>query len=266
MGLRLTILGCGSSSGVPRIGNNWGACDPNNPKNRRRRCSVLVQRFGKSGTTAVLIDTSPDMREQLLQADVGWVDGVLFTHEHADHIHGIDDLRVVAMNGGQRVNIWADTLTMKHIRNRFGYCFEQPPGSGYPPICNAHILTPGQPVTIDGPGGSITATPFEQLHGDINSLGFRIGDVAYSSDLNDLSEKSLPHLANLDVWIVDALRETPHPSHFNLEQSLDWIRRIKPKRAVLTNMHVDLDYDTLVGKLPQGVVPAYDGMALELAG
>ena len=261
MSLKLTILGCGSSGGVPRIGGNWGACDPENPRNRRRRCSLLAQRTGlDNGVTTVLVDTSPDMREQLLETNVSWLDGVLYTHEHADHIHGIDDLRVVAINGRKRIQVWADDRTYTHLRNRFGYCFEQPVGSEYPAICDSNQLTPDQPVTVEGPGGAIIATPFEQLHGNINSLGFRFGNVAYSSDLHDLPDKSLQHLENLDVWIIDALRKTPHPTHLSLSQALQWIERIAPKRAILTNMHVDLDYDTLASTLPTHIEPAYDGV------
>ena len=263
MALKLTILGCGSSGGVPRIGGNWGACDPDNPKNRRRRCSLLAQRSGPNGTTSVIVDTSPDMREQLLGVGIGWLDGVLYTHEHADHIHGIDDLRVIAINGRQRIDVWADHRTMACLENRFGYCFDQEPGSDYPPICNQKDLTPGQTVTVEGPGGSISSTPFEQFHGNINSLGFRFGNLAYSSDLNGLPDESLAALNGLDVWIVDALRETPHPSHFSLNDALEWIERINPNRAILTNMHVDLDYESLKRSLPANVEPAYDNMIIE---
>lgn len=266
MALKLTILGCGSSGGVPRIGGIWGACDPANPKNRRRRCSLLAQRTGEAGTTTVLVDTSPDMREQLLDVGVSWLDGVLYTHEHADHIHGIDDLRVVAINGRKRIKVWADERTYAQLRARFGYCFEQPPGSEYPPICDAQTLNAYEPVAVNGPGGPITATPFEQLHGSINSLGFRFGNFAYSSDLHDIPDASLDLLNGLDVWVVDALRITPHPTHFSLSDALEWIERIGPKRAVLTNMHVDLDYDTLRRSLPANVEPAYDGMVFEIEG
>ena len=264
MSLTFTILGCGSSGGVPRIGGYWGDCDPANPKNRRRRCSLLVQRMGQGGTTNVLIDTSPDMRQQLLDADVGHLNGVLYTHEHADHIHGIDDLRVAAINARERVNVWADQRTYDHLMRRFSYCFVQPEDSAYPPICDINLITPPSDVSVNGPGGHISARPFDQTHGTINSLGYRIGSVAYSSDLNDLPDESIGALANLDVWIVDALRRTPHPSHFSLEETLHWLERINPKRAILTNMHVDMDYDTLRAELPEHVEPAYDGMRIRL--
>lgn len=264
MPLTVTILGCGSSGGVPRIGNDWGQCDPLNPKNRRRRCSLLVQRSGPDGVTNVLVDTSPDMREQLLGTDVSWLDGVLYTHEHADHIHGIDDLRVVAINGRKRIQVWADQRTNENLEQKFGYCFTQPSGSEYPAICDAHLITPYEKVNVDGPGGVVTALPFEQLHGNIRSLGFRFGKFAYSSDLHDIPNESLDHLKDLDIWVVDALRRTPHPTHFSLTDALEWIERIRPRRAVLTNMHVDLDYETLCKSLPAHVEPAYDGMAFAL--
>ncbi len=264
MASTITILGCGSSGGVPRIGNHWGACDPENPKNRRQRCSILVQQKGPDGTTNVLVDTSPDMRNQLLDTNVSWLDGVLYTHEHADHIHGIDDLRMVAMNGRDRVTVYMNEETANLVTRRFHYCFETPAESPYPPILNLRTITAGQDVSINGDGGTITALPFNQVHGHINSLGFRFGDVAYSSDLNDLTDESVAMLKGLDVWIVDALRYSTHPSHFSLDETLAWIERIKPARAILTNMHIDLDYDTLKQTLPANVEPAYDGLRLEL--
>lgn len=266
MTFEITILGCGSSGGVPRIPDIWGACDPANPRNRRRRCSILATRQGGGGATNVLVDTSPDMREQLIGARTGWLDGVLYTHEHADHIHGIDDLRMIALNGRRRVTVHASQQTMAHLHSRFDYCFQTPPGSEYPPILDGAILKPGRPVTIEGGGGAITALPFEQEHGSITSLGFRFADLAYSCDLNGLSQESIDMLQGLDVWIVDALRRTTHPSHFNLEETLGWIERLAPKRAILTNMHVDLDYETLKRELPDGVEPGYDGMTVSVAG
>lgn len=265
MSLEFTILGCGTSGGVPRIGNHWGACDPANPKNRRTRCSLLVRRRGEAGETAVLVDTSPDLRQQLLDAGVGWLDGVLYTHDHADHTHGIDDLRQVSFNGRRRVDVYYDETTGRQLRARFHYCFDQPPGSEYPSILKGHEIHAGQAVAIDGAGGAIEALPFRQLHGPGETMGFRVGGLAYSPDISDLPEASLAALENLDVWILDALRYTPHPSHLSLEQALDWIARVKPKRALLTHMHVDLDYAALAAKLPPGVEPAYDGMVLSTA-
>ena len=264
MSLKVTILGCGSSGGVPRIGGNWGECDPTNLKNRRRRCSILVQQQAPSGTTNVLVDTSPDIRTQLLDTNVSWLDGVLYTHEHADHIHGIDDLRAIAINGRERVNVYADKTTLKTLTERFGYCFKAPSGSAYPPILKEHLITPGEPITITGEGGEISATAFEQVHGRIMSIGYRFNELAYSSDLNDLPDASLDALQGLDIWIVDALKRTPHPTHFSLQETLQWIERINPKRAILTNMHIDMDYETLISELPDNVVPAYDGMEIEI--
>jgi phosphoribosyl 1,2-cyclic phosphate phosphodiesterase len=258
MSLTFTILGCGSSMGVPRVALGWGACDPNNPKNRRRRCSLLVERRGPKGVTRVLVDCTPDLRAQLLDAQVDWVDAVLITHEHADHIHGIDDLRPLFVHKRHRVNVWMDEATSRAMHSRFGYCFMTPPGSQYPPILREHRLVPGQQVAIEGQGGPIEALPFLQGHGDIPSLGFRFGQVAYSADIKDLPADSIAALGSLDVWIVDALRHAPHPSHFNVHEALDWIGRVKPRRAILTNLHSDMDYEVLRTSLPPGVEPAYD--------
>jgi phosphoribosyl 1,2-cyclic phosphate phosphodiesterase len=264
MTLRITILGCGSSTGVPRVGNDWGACNPDNPKNRRRRCSVLVEKIGPEGRTVVLVDTSPDLREQLLSAGVKRIDGVIYTHDHADHTHGIDDLRILTYAQRRRIDIWADPRTLELLRRRFDYCFETPPGSSYPAIVTAHVVKDFAPVTIGGPGGNLTFQPFRQIHGDIDTLGLRVEGVAYSCDLNDLPEEALPHLRDLDLWILNTLRYTPHPSHLTMTKALDWIERLAPKQAVLTHLHIDLDYDELAAKLPSGVVPAFDGMVLEL--
>ncbi|MGR7997063.1 MULTISPECIES: MBL fold metallo-hydrolase [unclassified Xanthobacter] len=265
MSLTVTILGCGSSGGVPRVGQGWGACDPAEPRNRRRRCSILVQRTGPGGTTTVLVDTSPDLREQLLDADVRALDGVLFTHAHADHTHGIDDLRPLAIEHRKRIDVFADDDTLRALRKRFGYCFETPPGSAYPPILNAHTFVEGREVVVEGAGGPIVALPFLQHHGDIDSFGFRFGDMAYSSDVNGLPEASLAQLHHLDVWIIDVLRYAPHPSHFTFDEALGHIARLKPRRAILTDLHTDLDYGTLARQCPAGVEPAYDGMSFEVA-
>jgi phosphoribosyl 1,2-cyclic phosphate phosphodiesterase len=264
MTLKFTILGCGSSGGVPRPALGWGACDPNNPKNRRRRTSLLIERRGAAGVTRVLVDTSPDMREQLLDAQVDWLDAVLYTHDHADHTHGIDDLRALTMKRRQRIDVYLDEYTAKVVRSRFGYCFESPPGSEYPPIVTEHRLTAGEPVTIAGQGGPITALPVLQEHGDIASFGFRFGGLAYSCDLNRVPARSLAAFAGLEVWIVDALRYRPHPSHFSLDDALGWIERLQPRRAILTNLHSDLDYEVLRAKLPPHVEPAFDGMTFSL--
>ena len=263
MTLKLTILGCGTSGGVPRVGNHWGACDPANPKNRRRRCSLLAERAGADGTTTALVDTSPDLRQQLLDAGVGWLDGVLFTHDHADHTHGIDDLRMVSFNGRRRVDVYYDEATGQQLRSRFAYCFDTPPGSESPAILKGHEICAGATVKIAGSGGAIEVLPLRQIHGSGETLGFRFGGFAYSPDASDFPEGSLDALKGLDVWVLDALRYAPHPSHLSVEQALAFIARVKPKRAFLTHMHVDLDYETLRRELPDGVEPAYDGMVLE---
>ena len=263
MTLRITILGCGSSTGVPRVGNDWGACNPNNPKNRRRRCSLLVERIGARGRTTVLIDTSPDLREQLLSADVRHLDGVIYTHDHADHTHGIDDLRMLSYAQRRRIDIWADPRTLGLLKRRFDYCFETPPGSSYPAIVEAHTIEDFEPVTIDGRGGALTFQPFRQIHGDIDTLGLRVDGVAYSCDLNDLPDEALPHLRDLDLWILNTLRYAPHPSHLTLSKALEWVGRMRPKAAVLTHLHIDVDYDALSAQLPPAVIPAFDGMVCE---
>ena len=265
MTLTFTILGCGSSGGVPRPALGWGDCDPANPKNRRRRTSLLAERRSADGVTRVLIDTPPDSREQLLDAQVDRLDGVLYTHEHADHTHGVDDLRAFFIKQRQLVDVYLDEQTDAMMQSRFAYCFKSPPGSDYPPILKAHRLTAAQPVIVTGPGGAIEALPILQQHGDIPSLGFRFGAFAYSCDLSGLPPESAATLAGLDTWVVDALRYRQHPSHFSLSDALGWIERLKPKRAILTNLHSDLDYDVLRRQLPPHVEPAYDGMKIEIS-
>lgn len=252
--MKVTILGCGSSGGVPRIGNDWGACDPSNPKNRRRRCSILVEDAGAT----VLIDTSPDMREQLLDAGVTDLDGVVWTHDHADQTHGLDDLRVIAIRHRRRVEVWGDAETLRRLKAKFGYCFPEGTTGAYPAILNDHLID--GPFTIKG----MEILPFEQDHGTMPSLGFRIGALAYANDVVHLDDAAFEAMAGCKVMIVDALRYTPHPTHAHLDRALEWIDRVRPERAVLTNMHVDLDYDTLKGELPDHIVPAYDGMVIDI--
>ena len=260
--LTFTILGCGSSGGVPRIGGLWGACDPENPKNTRRRCSMLVERIDEGGTTRVLIDTSPDMRQQLLDAGIGTLDAVVYTHGHADHIHGIDDLRPIVFARKERLPVWADGPTQERLYSGFGYVFTQPEGSPYPPILEMHTIKGD--VVIEGAGGAITLTPFKVGHGSIDALGFRIKGLAYLPDVAEIYDAAWPVLENLDVWVLDALRRDPHPTHAHLAQSLEWIDRVRPNRAVLTNMHIDLDYETLRAELPDHIEPAFDGLQLRL--
>ena len=262
MTLILTILGCGSSGGVPRVGNDWGKCDPSNPKNCRRRCSVLLEQASAHGVTRVLIDTSPDLREQMLSAQVSHLDAVWYSHEHADHTHGIDELRAFFLIQRNRIPAYADAATASMLRQRFAYCFEQPPGSGYPPILELCELKAGANVETNGAGGKITGLPFRVHHGNIDALGFRLGATAYVPDLNGIPDESVEALSGLDTLIIDSLRRTKHPSHFSLAETLSWIERLAPRRAVLTNLHIDLDYDTLHNELPANVEPAYDGMKL----
>jgi len=264
--LRYTLLGTGSSGGVPRLsdkpGGDWGQCNPDNPKNRRRRCSMLVERVTETGTTRVLIDASPDMREQLLSAGVGSLDAVVFTHAHADHIHGIDDLRVVVYNRKNRLPVWADQPTTDQLLEKFSYVFVQPEGSSYPPILDLNLMN--GPITIDGAGGKITFNPFLVGHGRIDALGFRIGNLAYLPDVAEMYDEAWEAVQDLDIWVLDCLRRNPHPTHTHFAQSLEWLERAAPKRGVLTNMHNDLDYDDVEAESPDHITPAHDGMVLTL--
>lgn len=262
MTLSVTILGCGSSGGVPRVGSGWGNCDPNNPRNRRRRCSILVERGRSDAKTAVLVDTSPDLRDQLLSADVRHLDGVLMTHEHADHSHGIDDLRPLALHMRRCIDLYADEYTGRLLRERFDYCFETPPGSSYAPIVVFHHLAIAHPVHIEGAGGRIEALPFRMQHGASEAVGFRFDGIAYAPDVSRMPEESVALLGGLDVLIVDALRYTQHPTHFSVKDALAFIARVQPKRAILTNLHTDLDYARLKAELPPHVEPAFDGMRI----
>lgn len=261
-----TILGCGSSGGVPRIGNNWGACDPANPKNRRRRCSLLIEASRQRATrpTRILIDTGCDLREQLLDAEVDAIDAVFYTHDHADHVHGIDDLRVFALTSRRLVDVYCTKETGQRLLEGFGYCFAAPPASDYPPILKMNLISAGQTIGIDGPGGAISITAFAQTHGDIVSLGYRVGDFAYSCDISGVPDASLPYLDNLGTWVLDALRPKPHPSHFGLQQSVEWIERVGAQKGVLTHMHIDLDYEQTRAATPPQIEPAYDGMVLPI--
>jgi phosphoribosyl 1,2-cyclic phosphate phosphodiesterase len=261
--LSVTILGCGSSGGVPRLGGDWGACDPADPRNARRRCSILVTREDQGQITRLLVDTSPDMRAQLLDAGIGELDGVVFTHSHADHTHGIDDLRMIVFNTRRRLAVWADTETSEALITRFSYAFVQPKGSDYPPILDLQLLDGA--FSVSGPGGDIAVTPLPVQHGNMSALGFRFGPVAYIPDVSDIPDTTWPLLDGLDCWIIDALRYKPHPTHAHLDRALDWIARAAPRRAVLTNMHIDLDWRTVDAETPAHVTPAHDGLTLSFA-
>ncbi len=262
-----TVLGCGASYGVPRIGNDWGHCDPGEPRNRRTRAALLVERHGEDGArTTILVDTGPELRLQLLAADVRHVDAVLYTHAHADHIHGIDDLRSYWLTSRRLVDVYSDAATKDRLDQGFAYCFRPQPGSSYPPILKHHPIAAGEPFAIEGAAGPIAVHPFRQVHGDIESLGFRFGGLAYSPDVSDFPPASLPMLEGLAVWIIDALRHAVHGSHLSVTQAVGWLERMKAARGILTHMHTDLDYATLRRELPAHIEPAYDMMRIEIDG
>jgi phosphoribosyl 1,2-cyclic phosphate phosphodiesterase len=250
--MKLIVLGCGTSSGVPRIGGDWGACDPENPRNRRTRASVLI----RSETTTILVDTGPDMREQLLNAGVGRIDAVLWTHEHADHTHGIDDLRQLFHLRGAPIPGYARQRTLDSLETRFRYVFHG--RGGYPPT--ATIAPLPDELTI----GDIRIRTADQPHGGITSAGLRFdqesASIGYSTDFHEFTPAMEELFARVDAWVVDALRRAPHPTHANLDTTLDAIRRLKPKRAILTHMDQSMDYAGLAADLPDGVEPGYDGM------
>ena len=254
--MKTIVLGCGTSSGVPRIGNDWGVCDPQNPKNRRTRASVLIE----AEDYRILVDTGPDLREQLLAADIGCVDAVIYTHDHADHCHGIDDLRQIYLQRGQPVDAYARPFTLQSLCARFVYAFEGK--DGYPPLVKRAVLEDEMAL------GPFRVRVVDQPHGTITSAGLRFDykgkSVAYSTDLNELTDKARALFSGVDLWIVDALRRRPHPTHPHLAQTLEWIEQVEPKQSVLTHMDQSMDYATLLAELPTGVTPAYDNMVIEL--
>ncbi|RIY03774.1 MBL fold metallo-hydrolase [Aureimonas flava] len=261
--LRLTVLGCGSSPGTPRITGDWGQCDPANPRNRRTRCSAMVELIDGDDVTRVVIDCGPDFREQMLAASVRRIDAVLITHPHADHIHGLDDLRGYVIDHRRLVDLYADRETYARLFEAFGYCFRTPPGSAYAPIVRHHEIQGGRSFEIDGPAGAITVHPYTQVHGSIHSLGFRIGPIAYSSDVSDFPSAAVEAISGAELLVVDALQYRPHPSHLSLDEALGWIDRLGVPRAVLTHMHTPLDYEAVRRSLPAHVEPAFDGMRIE---
>ena len=257
---RITILGAGSSSGVPIVGSGWGACDPKEPRNRRRRASILIER----GNAVILVDTSPDCRQQLLDAEVQRLDAVIYTHAHADHSHGIDDLRWINIAIDAPLPVYGDVETLEILVDRFGYAFEPLQHfEGRPPHYYKPALAPRE---IDGPFtiAGIAVTPFEQDHGHSTTLGLRIGDFAYSTDVMRLDDAAFAALDGIDTWIVDAYCLRPHPTHAHLDLTLSWIDRLRPRRAILCHMGAEMDYQTLRRELPPGVEPGYDGMVIEV--
>jgi phosphoribosyl 1,2-cyclic phosphate phosphodiesterase len=255
--MRITVLGCGPSGGVPLIGNDWGECDPANPRNRRRRASILIEDRG----TQILVDASPDMRMQLLDAGVSRLDAILFTHAHADHCHGIDEVRALNRAMGQAIPIYASAKTLAELQQRFAYIFR--PSD---PAAGAVFYKPALiPSVISGPFevGGVGVVPFTQNHGFTTSLGLRFGGFAYSTDVVALDDAAFAALEGIETWIVDCYRRTQHPTHTHLAQTLEWIARVKPGRAILTHMDVQLDYETLRRELPAGVEPGYDGLVIE---
>ncbi len=264
--LRFTLLGCGASPGVPRADGDWGACDPAEPRNRRTRAAAMFELFGDEGPrpTRVLIDTGPDLRQQMLASGIRHLDAVVYTHAHADHVHGIDDLRAFWIGSGKMVDIYSDDATQERLNEGFGYCFTGTRRGSYPPILKRHRIHPGRPIEVVGDGGVLTLMPFEQQHGDIHSLGLRAGGIAYCCDVSAFPPTAIPYLENLDLLVVDALRLRPHPSHFTIDEALKQIAAIDPRRAVLTHMHGDLDYRAAAARCPRNVEPGYDRYAFEM--
>ena len=266
----ITILGCGSSGGVPRVGGDWGACDPNEPKNRRRRSSILLEYWeGESkpmqeDCTIILVDTSPDLREQLLDAGIQHIDAVLYTHDHGDQTHGMDDLRAIAYRHRSQIPVYMNVETKIDLYTRFAYCFNKPEGRIHPPILKLEqIIKKGDNLKIPGPGGIVDVNVFEVGHGSINALGFKFLDsIAYSPDAHTIDKTTLGNLSGIDIWIVDALRYHRHPTHAHADQALMWGAQTLTKRLVFTNMHIDMDMASLKSELPGKQSVGYDGMLL----
>lgn len=267
--MKVTILGSGGAGGVPLVGGDWGLCDPGEPKNRRRRVSLLIEDGPKENPTRLLVDTSPDLREQVLDAGVQRLDAVIFTHNHADHVHGIDDLRQFNRRQQAVIPAYMDAATAKSVGARFSYVFG-PPGEHngklnyYKPCLAINEIAPGRAFAVSGPGGDIPVLPFDQDHGFMRTLGLRFGEVAYSTDVVNMPEAGFEALAGVGLWIVDCFARETHPTHVHLPKVLQWIERVQPECAILTHMGTAMDYGALLRELPQGVVPAYDGMTIEI--
>lgn len=264
--LEVTILGSGSSGGVPRADGNWGVCDPSDPRNSRTRCSLMARRRSEEGPerwTTIVVDTAPEFRLQTAAAGTRRLDALLMTHDHADQAHGIDDIRAFAMRQRARIPVHVDEATAETMIRRFGYVFLG--DKGYPAIADLVAIPPhGETWRVDGPSGPIPVVTFDQDHGEVRSVGYRFGPIAYSSDVLALDDAAFEAMAGVELWIVDALRYTPHPTHAHVERTLGWIERLRPRLAILTNLHIDLDFEELTSRLPPGVGAAFDGMRLEL--
>lgn len=270
MTLRATILGCGSSGGVPRVGGDWGVCDPNEPKNRRTRCSLLIEQWEGEAEpenrhkTVILIDTSPDLRTQLLAAKVTHIDALLYTHDHADQTHGIDDLRAIAYRMRQRIPAYMDALTRAALWARFSYCFEMPEGRVHPPIIDVQSeIKPQQKLVIDGAGGPVNICVLGLSHGPVPSLGFKFNDqIVYTPDVWDIENDVLDNIKGAQTWICDALRYNPSPTHAHVDKSLMWQAYTQVPHMALTNLHVDMDFQTLSSEIMPSQSITYDGLKI----
>tara|TARA_Y100000590_G_scaffold470715_1_gene668347 strand:- start:10282 stop:11094 length:813 start_codon:yes stop_codon:yes gene_type:complete len=258
--IKITILGCGSSTGVPRVGNEWGDCDPSIPENKRNRCSLLIEKINNNKKTTIVIDTGPDFRHQMNSSNVKKIDAIFYTHEHADHTHGIDDVRMYALRDKTRIDIYASRNTSNNLKHKFGYCFSSKNDSSYPPILRLNEIREEKTYLISGEGGDIKITPILQNHGNINSFGYKVKNFVYSSDLNDIPQNSLKYIQDIELWIVDSLRWNWHPTHFNVDSAVEWTNKLNVKNSILTNLHIDLDYNKLSKYLPSHIKPAYDGL------
>ena len=264
--LEVTILGSGSSGGVPRADGNWGVCDPADPRNNRTRCSLMVRRPSEEGPerwTTIVVDAAPEFRQQTAAAGAKRLDALLMTHDHADQAHGIDDIRAFALRQRARIPCHADAATEATLLQRFGYIFRG--DKGYPAISDIVPTPPhSTPWEVTGPSGAIPVLTFDQDHGEVRSVGYRFGPIAYSSDVLTLDDAAFEAMAGVELWIVDALRYTPHPTHAHVERTLGWIERLQPRQAILTNLHIDLDFVELTSRLPPGVSAAFDGLRVEI--
>ena len=257
--MKVTILGSGPSSGVPTIHDGWGDCDPNNPKNRRLRPSLLIE----SDNTVVLIDTSPDLRQQLLNSRVNRLDSVIYTHGHADHLHGIDDLRGINRAMNAEIPVYADANTSEAINQRFGYTVTPLAANAnffYKPVLKLNKIAPGDIFSV----GGIDFLAIDQDHGHSRTLGYRFGHIALSTDLMGMPESSFAALSGVEIWILGVFSYEPHMTHVHVDLALEWIKRIKPRRAILTHLGPTIDFVKANEYLPEGVEPAYDGMIIEL--